>query len=108
MESREIPIDLSNEDNCAKLKISQNLDLGYAGEVWDAALVYEYFLLNKTKSSKLITYSNKTVLELGAGTGVLGLTFGLLGASKIILNDKGGCTSLLSKNYENNKTLLPS
>ena len=99
MLSRRIPIG-SNE-----LVINQNLSYGYAGEVWDAALVFSYFLINK-KSQSIIIPANKTVLELGAGTGIIGLITGALGAKKLILTDKGGCTKLLLENYELNKKIM--
>lgn len=99
MLSRTIPIG-NNE-----LVIHQNLSYGYAGEVWDAALVFSYFLINK-KSQAIITPQNKTIIELGAGTGIIGLITGALGAKKLILTDKGGCTKLLAENYEVNKKLM--
>ena len=51
MLSRRIPIG-SNE-----LVINQNLSYGYAGEVWDAALVFSYFLINKKSQSIIIPTS---------------------------------------------------
>ena len=84
------------------LQIKQNLDYKYAGEIWDAALVLTYFFINK-KSEKIINIKNKIIIELGAGTGINGLTLGALGAKKIILTDKGDCLDLLKENYENNK-----
>lgn len=101
MQSRTIEIG-NNE-----LIINQNLDYGYAGEVWDAALVLSYFLINP-KSQSVINPKDKIILELGSGTGIIGLITGFLGAKKIILTDKGGCTKLISENYETNKKILPS
>ena len=93
------------EFNNKKLVINQNLEYKYAGEVWDAALVLVYFLLNK-KSEIVINLKDKIILELGAGTGILGLTTGLLSAKKVVLTDKEGCTKLLKENYELNKNLF--
>ena len=98
MQSRTIEIG-NNE-----LIINQNLDYGYAGEVWDAALVLSYFLINP-KSQSVINPKDKIILELGSGTGIIGLITGFLGAKKIILTDKGGCTKLISENYETNKKI---
>lgn len=83
------------------LQINQDLDYGYAGEIWDAALVLAYFLKNK-KSEAIINIKNKIIVELGSGTGFIGLILGALGAKKIILTDKGDCLKLLKQNYENN------
>ena len=93
------------EYNNKKLVINQNSEYKYAGEVWDAALVLIYFLINK-KSEIVINLKDKIILELGAGTGILGLTTGLLEAKKVVLTDKGGCTTLIKENYELNKNLF--
>ena len=93
------------EYNNKKLVINQNSEYKYAGEVWDAALVLIYFLINK-KSEIVINLKDKIILELGAGTGILGLTTGLLEAKKVVLTDKGGCTKLIKENYELNKNLF--
>ena len=87
------------------LTIKQNLDYGYAGEVWDASLVMGYFMLN-SNSDKVITFQNKAFIELGAGTGMLGLIAASKNASRVVLTDKGTCIGMLNDNYETNKHLL--
>jgi len=106
MEDRIIEFEKQNK----KLIIKQNLDIGYAGSVWDASLVLIYFfkkqidLYNNNNKDKTIFFpENKIILELGAATGINGFTCGILGAKKIYLTDKGGCCVLLQKNYEINK-----
>ena len=106
MEDRIIEFEKQNK----KLIIKQNLDIGYAGSVWDASLVLIYFfkkqidLYNNNIKDKTIFFpENKVILELGAATGINGFTCGILGAKKIYLTDKGGCCILLQKNYEINK-----
>ena len=120
MEDRIIEIEEENK----KLTIKQNLDIGYAGEVWDASLVLIYFMIKQnnlfkklttnpenktqidiiTESKKIIFIpKNKTILELGSATGVNGLICGIFGAKKLILTDKGGCCKLLKVNYDLNK-----
>ena len=87
------------------LTIKQNLDYGYAGEVWDASLVMGYFMIN-SNSDKVITFKNKSFIELGAGTGILGLIAAAKNASKVVLTDKGNCIGMLNENYETNKHVL--
>ena len=115
------------EEENKKLTIKQNLDIGYAGEVWDASLVLIYFfkkqnflfknLINNksysgTKDPNFINDSkkiifvpkNKIILELGAATGINGFSCGILGAKKVYLTDKEGCCKMLEANYELNKS----
>ena len=106
MEDRIIEFENQNK----KLIIKQNLDIGYAGSVWDASLVLIYFFKkqcdlynNKNNNTQIFSPKNKIILELGAATGINGFTCGILGAKKIYLTDKGGCCILLQKNYELNK-----
>ena len=106
MEDRIITFENQNKN----LIINQNLDIGYAGSVWDASLVLVYFfkkqidLYNNIKIENRIFFpKDKIFLELGAATGVNGFTCGILGAKKIYLTDKGGCCEMLKKNYEINK-----
>ena len=87
------------------LTIKQNLDYGYAGEVWDASLVMGYFMIN-SNSEKVISFKNKSFIELGAGTGILGLIAATKNASKVVLTDKGNCIGMLKENYETNKHIL--
>lgn len=87
------------------LTIKQNLDYGYAGEVWDASLVMGYFMIN-SNSEKVISFKNKSFIELGAGTGILGLIAATKNASKVVLTDKGDCIGMLKENYETNKHIL--
>lgn len=89
------------------LSINQCLDYKYAGSVWDSALVFSYFML-KDNSSEIYNPKDKTILELGAGTGILSLLNLYFGAKKVISTDMKDCTSLIKENYEKNKTLLES
>ena len=114
------------EDQNQKLIIKQNLDIGYAGEVWDASLVLIYFFKKQNKlfndlinnksyegtkdpnfinDSKKIIFipKNKIILELGAATGINGFSCGILGAKKVYLTDKEGCCKMIETNYELNK-----
>lgn len=99
MVSRMIPI----KDK--EIEIKQNLDYGYAGEVWDAALVLAYFYLSD-KSKKVHDFENKTIIELGAGTGILGIIAASLNAKKVIQTDKEECIKLIQINQKLNKEKL--
>ncbi|CAD7952937.1 unnamed protein product [Amoebophrya sp. A25] len=65
--------------------------------VWDAGLVLCYMLV---KSPELVR--GKTVLELGAGTGVVGLTAWALGAKRVVLTDLEEALPHLHKNVSLN------
>jgi len=96
MESRKIEFD----DN-KTLEIMQDLKFGYAGEVWDSALV----LCNSAKKEsfqKMFDFRDKQILELGSGTGICGLFLSALAPKKIILTDKSEALGLIAKNVEHN------
>ena len=99
MNARIIEID----DAC--LKIIQDLSYGYAGEVWDAALVLTNFIINKD-NKHTFSFQNKIVLELGSGTGICGLTAAMKSAKKVFITDKE--IGLIKTNYEENKYIYPS
>jgi len=63
------------------LEISQQYVGDVGGVVWDAALVLNSFLEQLAKKS---SFTNKNIIELGAGTGVCGLVSATLGADVII------------------------
>lgn len=69
--------------------------------VWDAALV-----LAEAMTSHLdleFPFAGKSVLELGAGVGLPGLTAALLGASRVVLTDVGALVPGLRRNVEANR-----
>ncbi|KAF9175876.1 Methyltransferase-like protein 21D [Mortierella sp. AD010] len=86
---------------------------GVGSTIWDAAIVLAKYLersdliqLTKSKSSASSTPIN--ILELGSGTGIVGLaaarilsTKGYHG-SKVVLTDKDNVLPLLQRNVENN------
>ena len=87
------------------LTINQDLKYGYAGEVWDAALVLSYFLKND-KTHEYFPLNNKVILELGAGTGICGLVTTYFNPNLVILTDKEDNVPILIKNYEANKNSI--
>ena len=71
---------------------------GIGATVWDAGLVLsKYFEAN---SKTLI--ENKSVLEIGSGTGLVGMVCAKLGAKSVLFTDKDCAMPLLNKNiFEN-------
>lgn len=68
--------------------------------VWDSALVLSEWMA--TQGRLVFDFHNKTVLELGAGAGLPGLTSALLGASRVVLTDTEPLLPGLLKNVEVN------
>lgn len=68
--------------------------------VWDSALVLSEWMA--TQSDFHFDFRGKTVLELGAGAGIPGLTAALLGASRVILTDVEPLLPGLRRNVEAN------
>lgn len=64
--------------------------------LWDSALVLSQWL------STHLDFQGKTVIELGAGAGLPGLTAALLGASRVFLTDVRQLLPGLEKNVEAN------
>lgn len=58
--------------NGKTITVNQDLSLSHAGTVWDGALVLAYYL-DKNRSVAHEYIEGKNVLELGSGTGILGL-----------------------------------
>ncbi|CAG0919487.1 unnamed protein product [Notodromas monacha] len=65
------------------LRIEQNLVGDVGCVVWDAALALVKFLdvqkLNPAASETIVDVSGKTIVELGSGTGCVGIAAALLG-----------------------------
>mmetsp|Transcript_29324 Transcript_29324/g.44745 ORF Transcript_29324/g.44745 Transcript_29324/m.44745 type:complete len:239 (+) Transcript_29324:2-718(+) len=87
------------------LKPELNLDL-FEGEaqsidsgalIWDAGSALAEYLTDNASE-----VSGKRILELGSGTGVVGLTAASLGATEVILTDKPELMTLLEQNIEAN------
>lgn len=97
-DTREIII---NEDY--KIKIYENNKFGVAGEIWNSAFLLSSLMISK-KCKKLM--ENKTILEIGSGTGICGLFASLASAKKVYLTDREDNLEILYKNYEINKKLI--
>ncbi|KAK9266902.1 hypothetical protein L1049_027161 [Liquidambar formosana] len=68
--------------------------------LWDSALVLSDYI--STQGRLDFDLNGKTVLELGAGAGLPGLTAALLGASRVVLTDVDSLLPGLRKNVEEN------
>uniref|UniRef100_A0A3Q4GEP0 Valosin containing protein lysine (K) methyltransferase n=1 Tax=Neolamprologus brichardi TaxID=32507 RepID=A0A3Q4GEP0_NEOBR len=101
--------EIDRNDGCA-LKVKQCF-LGDVGcVVWDAAIVLAKYLETKQfydPSSGVNVWSGRTVLELGAGTGVVGLMVATLGA-QVIVTDLEDLQTLLKMNIHENQALINS
>jgi len=88
------------------LEIIQDLKYGYAGEVWDSALVF----CNSAKKEtfqKMFNFKDKVILEIGSGTGICGIFLSIFEPKKIILTDKKEALELINKNIKLNENFIP-
>ncbi|KAJ1797037.1 Protein-lysine N-methyltransferase efm6 [Coemansia sp. RSA 2399] len=76
---------------------------GVGSTVWDAGIVLAKYVDWQTSEGKL-DLSGKTVLELGAGTGIVGITLACLQPKcTVVLSDKEELVPLLERNISLNK-----
>ncbi|KAF9574276.1 Methyltransferase-like protein 21D [Mortierella alpina] len=82
---------------------------GVGSTIWDAAIVLAKYLEKCDLLTSAATQSSRTlnVLELGAGTGIVGLAAARILSFKgakanIVLTDKENCMPLLQRNIEKN------
>lgn len=81
---------------------------GTGSSVWDSAVVLMGFFEN-TEYFPQGFWTGKRVLELGAGTGIVGLLTAKLGAAHVVLTDLGDIVQPLAANIELNRaSLAPS
>uniref|UniRef100_A0A3P9KF46 Valosin containing protein lysine (K) methyltransferase n=1 Tax=Oryzias latipes TaxID=8090 RepID=A0A3P9KF46_ORYLA len=99
--------EIENNDGCT-LKVKQC----YVGDVgcvvWDAAIVLAKYLETKQfydPPSGVNVWSGRRVVELGAGTGVVGLMAATLGA-QVIVTDLEELQKLLKVNIKDNQALV--
>ncbi|KAI5655833.1 hypothetical protein M9H77_33020 [Catharanthus roseus] len=69
--------------------------------IWDSAMVLSHWM-SKQAELEYYDFNGKTVLELGAGTGLPGLTAAKLGAARVILTDIEQLIPALEKSVEVN------
>lgn len=79
-------IDRVIEINDKEIYIGQDLTLSHAGTVWDGALTMVYYW-NKNKNIAKDLLTNKNVLELGSGTGIVGISAAIFNPKTVYLTD---------------------
>ncbi|XP_019940358.1 protein N-lysine methyltransferase METTL21D [Paralichthys olivaceus] len=101
--------EIEKNDGCA-LKVKQCY-LGDVGcVVWDAAIVLAKYLETKQfhdPSRGVDVWAGRRLLELGAGTGVVGLMAATLGA-QVTVTDLEDLQNLLRMNIQENQALISS
>ncbi len=97
--------DRSLEINNTVLTIKQSTIGDVGCVVWDAALVLLKFLESDLFKSKHETLEQKHVIELGSGTGAVGLAASLLGAN-VTITDIEDFVPLMQMNINTNKALI--
>jgi 16S rRNA G527 N7-methylase RsmG len=83
------------------IRIIENQKFGVAGEVWNSAYLLSSLMISN-KCQRIM--KNKTILEIGSGTGICGLFASLSGAKKVYLTDREDNLKILHENFELNKT----
>ncbi|XP_054894240.1 protein-lysine methyltransferase METTL21D [Poeciliopsis prolifica] len=97
-----------NDGSVLRMKQCYIGDVGCV--VWDAAIVLAKYLETKTfydPSIGVNVWCGRRVVELGAGTGAVGLMAATLGAH-VIVTDLEDLQSLLNVNIQENQTLIQS
>ncbi|XP_055719196.1 protein-lysine methyltransferase METTL21D isoform X2 [Salvelinus fontinalis] len=97
-----------NDGSVLKIKQCFKGDVGCV--VWDAAIVLSKYLETKPlydPCSGVNMWASKNILELGAGTGVVGLMAASLGA-QVTVTDLEDLQSLLQVNIQDNQELVSS
>jgi predicted nicotinamide N-methyase len=97
-------IDRVEQANGKEIRIAQDLNLSHAGTVWDGAIVMLYYW-NKHPDVTEGLFKGKRVLELGAGTGLVGVASSAFNPTKVYLTDLPEYLTILGINTAQNKFL---
>eukprot|EP00199_Chlamydomonas_sp_CCMP681_P005420 CAMPEP_0119105744 /NCGR_PEP_ID=MMETSP1180-20130426/3629_1 /TAXON_ID=3052 ORGANISM="Chlamydomonas cf sp, Strain CCMP681" /NCGR_SAMPLE_ID=MMETSP1180 /ASSEMBLY_ACC=CAM_ASM_000741 /LENGTH=248 /DNA_ID=CAMNT_0007090883 /DNA_START=39 /DNA_END=785 /DNA_ORIENTATION=- len=94
---------------CSGLQISDSSDMAddAAAVVWDSALVLLHYLSKRQREGRCLV-SGRPVLELGSGTGVVGLAAAALGASSVALTDLSHVLPNIQRNIQANQAAIGS
>ncbi|XP_064078180.1 protein N-lysine methyltransferase METTL21D-like [Macrobrachium nipponense] len=94
------------EDINKTLSIYQENEGDVGCVVWDAALVAAKYLERHREKPEKNVVAGCSVVELGAGTGFLGLAAALLGASQVTITDLPEFVHLMEKNIKENRHII--
>ena len=97
-------IDRVEEVNGREIRVAQDLSLSHAGTVWDGAIVMVYFW-NKNRELADKWLRDRRVLELGAGTGLVGVAAASFNPVKVYLTDLPEYLGILETNAKKNDKL---
>ncbi|KAI9269267.1 putative methyltransferase-domain-containing protein [Phascolomyces articulosus] len=87
------------------VELAEDLRGGCGGRIWEAATVMIDYLLWKNKQVEYTLFKGRKVLELGAGTGLVGLALAL-GCSNLdnmVLTDQIPMMNLMQQNIQLNR-----
>merc|ERR1712212_169411 len=94
-------IELSDDEDGLVVKVAQVPEGDTGVVVWDAAIVLAKYL--QTVQAQL---KSRSVIELGSGTGAVGLSAAALGASPVILTDLSALEKLIQHNISLNSSVI--
>merc|ERR1712179_100951 len=94
-------IELGEDDGAKVVQVDQKNEGDTGVVVWDAAIVLSKYLENIKDDLR-----GKSAIELGSGTGAVGLCAGALGCGKVVLTDRPDFIEFLHHNIELNKELF--
>lgn len=91
-------LEINNKILCIRqLKNGELNGIGTGATVWPAACVLSKYLEHQVKL-KLLSLKQKKVVELGCGTGIVGIALSMLGAHEVVLSDVPILKSLILEN----------
>ncbi|KAF8916809.1 putative methyltransferase-domain-containing protein [Mucidula mucida] len=90
----------SSSDGPLSVTLSVDASPGCGGIVWPAGQILSNYLV--LKGSDYVR--DKTILELGSGTGLVGIVAALLGAKDVWITDQAPLLEIMKKNVLMNKT----
>ncbi|KAJ3936938.1 MAG: putative methyltransferase-domain-containing protein [Lentinula lateritia] len=102
MTEKTLRLEFSGNDEKAKAMISISIRVdaspGCGGIVWPAGQILSNYLINKGSNF----LQGKCVVELGSGTGLVGLIAAKLGASKVWITDQAPLLDIMQQNLSMN------
>ncbi|EQC28606.1 hypothetical protein SDRG_13685 [Saprolegnia diclina VS20] len=103
MEVVEIPVRATSADGTDRddvIELSCNWGVGIGGSLWTSGrLMVDYFSRNGRARQQL---QGASVLELGSGTGLVGLALACMGPASVVLTDLESHVAALQANIERN------